>query len=180
MEPQSMTQTCLPRPALLETQKPRSLSALFNICAALLVLLVLSACKPEETEVAVKSIVLPTTDVDADWKEFVSQVARSKFIKGKTKKLYVRFLGSQEDTKGHLRDTINIFTRGVENGTLQVFGSQNSRNMSELLVEAFNTEYIDGKLNGSRFVFIGQRQHEAAVRDAAIKSGVTFEFYPID
>jgi hypothetical protein len=162
------------------TQNRFFTSTIFNFLAAILVMIALSACKPEATEATVKTITLPTTDVDADWKEFVNQVARSKFVKGKTKKLYVRFLGSQEDTKGHLRDTINIFTRGVENGTLQVFGSQNSRNMSELLVEAFNTEYIDGKLNGSRFVFIGSRQHEAEVREAAIKSGVTFEFYPID
>ena len=162
------------------TQNRFSATIVFKILAVLLVVIAFSACQSETTEATVKAITLPTTDVDADWKEFINQVARSKFVKGKTKKLYVRFLGSQEDTKGHLRDTINIFTRGVENGTLQVFGSQNSRNMSELLVEAFNTEYIDGKLNGSRFVFIGSRQHETAVREAAIKSGVTFEFYPID
>jgi hypothetical protein len=160
--------------------KPTRPTYILQALLACLFIIVLGGCKEEQVQVKTDVITVPTTDVDADWKEFINKVARSKYIKGKTKKLYVRFLGSQEDTKGHLRDTIQTFSRGVESGMLQVFGSQNSRNMSDLLVEAFNTEYIDGKLNGSRLVFVGKREDEARVREASVKSGVTFEFYPID
>jgi hypothetical protein len=156
------------------------LSVLLQILLVGLTLMSLAGCKEEQVQVKSDVITVPSTDLDAEWKEFVNKVARSKFIKGKSKNLYVRFLGAQEDTKGHLRDTIQTFSRGVEAGNVQVFGSQNSRNMSDLLVEAFSTEYIDGKLNGSRLVFIGRRADEARVREASVKSGVTFEFYPID
>lgn len=127
-----------------------------------------------------KTLSVPSSDQDVEWKQFVDDVARSKRIMGKTKSIYVRFLATTEDTKGHLRDTQQSFKRGVEPGTLMVFGSYNSRNMADLLVDAFNTEYIDGKLTGARLVFVGQRTDEARVKAASVKSGVTFEFYPVD
>ncbi len=141
---------------------------------------VLSACGDKVQVNEVKTIQIPSTDQDIEWKQFVHDVAVSKNIKGKTKNVYVRFLATTEDTKGHLRDTVQSFSRGVAPGTLMVFGSYNSRNMADLLVTAFNTDYIDGKLTGARLVFVGQRGDEAKVRAASVKSGVTFEFYPVD
>jgi hypothetical protein len=149
------------------------------ILLALSCVFVISGCE-KEAAVTVKTLSVPSTDQDSEWKEFVNEVAKSKRIKGKTKGIYVRFLGTTEDTKGHLRDTIQSFSRGIAPGSLLVFGSYNSRNMADLLVEAFETEYIDGKLNGARLVFVGQRADEARVKAASIKSGVTFEFYPVD
>lgn len=139
-----------------------------------------AGCEEKVSVAAQKTISVPSTDQDVEWKQFVDDVARSKRILGKTKSIYVRFLATTEDTKGHLRDTQQSFTRGVAPGTLLVFGSYNSRNMADLLVDAFNTEYIDGKLTGARLVFVGQRTDEARVRAASVKSGVTFEFYPVD
>ncbi len=137
-------------------------------------------CDDTAKVTAQKTISVPSTDLDVEWKQFVDDVARSKRIKGKTTSIYVRFLATTEDTKGHLRDTQQSFSRGVAPGTLMVFGSYNSRNMADLLVDAFNTEYIDGKLSGARLVFVGQRTDEARVKEASLKSGVTFEFYPVD
>jgi hypothetical protein len=159
------------------------LTRIAGICLALsvsgLITASLTGCE-KPVEVVVNTISVPSTDQDSEWKKFVEDVARSKRIKGKTKGIYVRFLGTTEDTKGHLRDTVGQFTRGVEQGSLMVYGSYNSRNMADLLVEAFSTEYIDGKLNGTRLVFVGQRGDEARVRAASTKSGVAFEFYPVD
>ncbi len=137
----------------------------------------LSACEEKVPEQA-SGIAVPSTDIDEDWKKFVKEVAQSKKIKGKTKGIYLRFFGTMDDPTPHLKDTQNMFNRGVEPGTLLVFGSNNSRNMSDLLVTALSMQYIDGKLAGSRLLFVGQREHEAAVRDASVKSGVNFEFYP--
>jgi len=139
-----------------------------------------AGCKETVSVAEQKIISVPSTDQDVEWKQFVDDVARSKRIKGKTKSIYVRFLATTEDTKGHLRDTQQSFSRGVAPGTLLVFGSYNSRNMADLLVDAFNTEYIDGKLTGARLVFVGQRTDEARVKAASAKSGVTLEFYPVD
>jgi hypothetical protein len=161
----------------------KTISTLLLRCLVLLLVLssvtLITGCEKEQTA-QVKGIVVPTTDQDNEWKEFVNQIARSKFIKGKTKSVYVRFLGTTEDTQGHLRDTVNSFSRGVEPGVLMVYGSYNSRNMADLLVEALQTEYIDGKLNGARLVFVGQRRDEERIKTAAVKSGVIFEFYPVD
>jgi len=140
-------------------------------------LLGLSACSEPAVEQN-QGIAVPTTDIDAEWKKFVEEVARSKRVKGKTKGIYFRFFGTMDNPTPHLKDTQNIFNRGVEPGSLLVFGSNNSRNMSDLLITALGMEGIDGKLNGSRLVFVGQKEHEAAVRDASVKSGVSFEFYP--
>jgi len=137
----------------------------------------LSACEEQAPEQA-PGIAVPSTDIDAEWKKFVEQVARSKNIKGKTKGVYLRFFGTMENPTPHLKDTQNIFNRGVEPGSLLVFGSNNSRNMSDLLVTSLSMQGIDGKLSGSRLVFVGQREHESAVKDASVKSGVSFEFYP--
>ena len=155
---------------------------LFNFTALLLALCSLfwlAGCE-EKQVVQEKKLTVPVTDQDTEWKQFVNDVARSLYVKGKTKRVFVRFLGTTEDTKGHLRDMIQSFDRGVEQGNLMVYGSYNSRNMADMLVEAFSIEYIDGKLSGSRLVFVGQRRDEARVREASIKSGVTFEFYPVD
>jgi len=137
----------------------------------------LSACE-EQASPQTQGIAVPTTDIDAEWKKFVEEVARSKKIKGKTKGVYFRFFGTMDNPTPHLKDTQDIFNRGVEPGSLMVFGSNNSRNMSDLLVTAFSMQGIDGKLSGSRLVFVGQREHESAVKDASVKSGVSFEFYP--
>jgi hypothetical protein len=150
------------------------------VAVTLILALALVACGDKAAVSEVKTIQIPSTDQDVEWKKFVHDVAVSKNIKGKTKNVYVRFLATTEDTKGHLRDTVQSFSRGVAPGTLMVFGSYNSRNMADLLVTAFNTDYIDGKLIGARLVFVGQRGDEAKVRAASIKSGVTFEFYPVD
>jgi len=137
----------------------------------------LSACEDQAPEQA-PGIAVPSTDIDAEWKKFVEEVARSKKIKGKTKGVYFRFFGTMDDPTPHLKNTQDIFNRGVEPGTLMVFGSNNSRNMSDLLVTSLSMQGIDGKLSGSRLVFVGQREHESAVKDASVKSGVSFEFYP--
>lgn len=137
----------------------------------------LSACE-EQTAPQAQGIAVPTTDIDEEWKKFVEEVARSKKVKGKTKGIYLRFFGTMDDPTPHLKDTQNIFNRGVEPGSLMVFGSNNSRNMSDLLVTALSIPGIDGKLSGSRLLFVGQREHESAVKDASVKSGVSFEFYP--
>lgn len=142
--------------------------------------LISAGCDDTATVSAQKTISVPSTDLDVEWKQFVDDVARSKRIKGKTKSIYVRFLATTEDTKGHLRDTQQSFSRGVAPGTLMVYGSYNSRNMADLLVDALSTEYIDGKLSGARLVFVGQRTDEPRVKAASVKSGVTFEFYPVD
>jgi hypothetical protein len=136
-----------------------------------------SACE-EKAAPQTQAISVPSTDIDADWKKFVQEVARSRNVKGKTKGIYFRFFGAMEDPTPHLKDTQKIFNQGVEPGSLLVYGSNNSRNMSDLLVTALSTPGIDGKLNGSRLVFVGQREYEAVVKEAAVKSGVNFEFYP--
>jgi hypothetical protein len=138
-----------------------------------------TGCKEKEAD-APKGIVVPTTDIDSEWKDYVQQVAKSKFIPGKSKAVYVRFLAATEDPTPHLKDTQNIFMRNPAPGTVLVFGSNNSRNMADLLVSAFTMEGIDGKLSGSRLVFIGRREDEARVRDSTGKSGVSFEFHPFD
>lgn len=137
----------------------------------------LSGCEEKAPEQA-SGIAVPSTDIDEEWKKFVEEVARTKKIKGKTKGIYLRFFGTMDDPTPHLKDTQRLFNQGVEPGSLLVFGSNNSRNMSDLLVTALGMQYIDGKLAGSRLLFVGQREHEAAVRDASVKSGVSFEFYP--
>ena len=154
----------------------RLLSVLFCL---LLACAVLSGCKPEEAQ-GPAALTVPLTDQDDEWNVFIKEVAKSKRIKGKTKGIYVRFLGTTEDPSLHLKDTISIFQRGVEQGSLFVFGSYNSRNMADLLVSAFSAENIDGKLNGSRLLFIGRREDETRVRATTAKSGVGFEFFPVD
>jgi hypothetical protein len=149
----------------------------FALLVSLLLTLALSACKPEQAA-APTGPVIPSTDLDSEWKTFVEDIAKSKRIKGKTKGIYLRFFGAMDDPTPHLKDTQNIFNRGVEPGSLLVFGSNNSRNMADLLVTALNLPGIDGKLNGSRLLFVGAREDEAQVREASAKSGVTFEFYP--
>ena len=85
---------------------------LLKLLVCLLLACVLSAC--EEKVQAPEPLKVPLTDQDIEWKAYVQEVAKSNKIKGKTKGIYVRFLGTTEDPSRHLKDTINIFQRGVE------------------------------------------------------------------
>jgi hypothetical protein len=157
----------------------RALALLFIMLATLS----LPACDKEQAQVAASAgPVVPSSDLDDDWRAFVRDVAKTKYIKGKTagNSVYVRFLGTTEAIEGHIRDAKNQFSRPMMKNSMMVYGSYNSRNMGQILVDAFNTPGIDGNLTGSTLVFIGKREDEARVREASIKSGVTLEFFPVD
>ncbi len=152
------------------------------LCLTLAVVTAFSvtSCKKEEAAVQDTSLKVPSTDRDEEWKAYVQAVAKSKRVVGKTKNTYVRFLGATEDPAPHLRDTTRIFQVGAQAGTLIVFGSQNSRNMSDLLEQSLTAEGVDGRLMGVRIVFVGRKEDEARLQAAAPKSGATLEFVAID
>jgi hypothetical protein len=165
--------------------KPNNTPWLVMLSALLFVLILgtMSGCGKEETPVeTTKTLTPPTSDRDEEWRTFVRDVAKSKYVPGKTSggQVFVRFLGTTEAIEGHLRDTTNQFSRPMQRGSVMVYGSYNSRNMAKLLVDAFSTPGIDGNLSGSTLVFVGRRSDEKAVREASVKSGVTLEFFPVD
>ncbi len=159
----------------------RSLSYVLLLALTVVGSLSMTACKKEEAAPQEdKKLTIPTTDQDDEWKAFVRAVAQSKYVPGKTGQVYVRFLGTTEAVDGHRRDTAAQFSRQMARGSMMVYGSYNSRNMAQILVDAFNTPGIEGNLSGSTLVFVGRRLDGEKVKEASVKSGVNLEVFPVD
>jgi hypothetical protein len=159
----------------------RNLSFVLLLALSVIGALSMTACKKEAAAgQEEKKLTIPTTDQDEEWKAFVREVAKSKYVAGKTGQVYVRFLGTTEAIDGHRRDTVMQFSRQMARGSMMVYGSYNSRNMAQILIDAFNTPGIEGNLSGSTLVFVGQRLDGEKVKEASVKSGVTLEVFPVD
>ncbi|AIC13141.1 hypothetical protein LZ757_01405 [Xylella fastidiosa subsp. morus] len=145
---------------------------------------VLAACgqKAAQTVADVASSVptVPAKDDDAAWKTYLGQVV-SNHLGNSTGSPFLYYLppASDPDFKGkydrQLENVTSALGRGVQPGTLVVFGSSASAKMADLIVAAFNKVQA-GSMKGVHVLFIGMSADNARVQKVVQPSGAEYVF----
>ena len=137
---------------------------------------------PEQEAVATAPAPLtaPTTDDDAAWGDYLTQVVRRN-LGGITNSPYLYYLPA-ESTPGfegeyeRLLEKAQVdIARGILAGNMLAFGSPASSKMADLIIASF--ENVDsGSMEGVRVLFIGNSADNQRVQEALAPSGVTYVF----
>ena len=122
----------------------------------------------------------PTTDDDAAWGEYLTEVVRRN-MGGITNSPYLYYLPA-ESSPGfggeyqRLLEKAEVdIARGILAGNMLAFGSPASAKMADLIIAAF--EDVDtGSMKGVRVLFIGEAVDNERVKAAIEPSGVTYVF----
>lgn len=150
-------------------------------CLVLPMVLGLSACKKEEaaTETVTAPLTAPTTNDEAAWNEYLTDVVRRN-MEGTTN-TYVYVLPAEEspEFQGYydrqLEKAQADMGRGVVENTLIAFGSPSSAKSADLAVAAFSMA-LPGKMQGVRVLFIGSPADNERVKAAVAPSGADYKF----
>lgn len=134
----------------------------------------------EETAAAPAPLAAPTTDDDAAWGDYLTEVVRRN-LGGVTNSPFLYYLPA-ESTEGfdgeyqRLLEKADVdIARGILPGNLLAFGSPASARMADLIVAAFN-DVDPGSMEGVRVLFIGDAADNQRVQEALAPSGVTYQF----
>lgn len=152
-----------------------------------LLALPLAACQDDATDDAPDAAVAapapltaPTTDDDAAWGDYLTEVVRRN-LGGTTNSPFLYYLPA-ESTPGfdgeyqRLLEKAEVdISRGILAGNMLAFGSPASGRMADLIIEAFN-EVDGGSMEGVRVLFIGDAADNQRVQEALAASGVTYQF----
>lgn len=122
----------------------------------------------------------PTTDDDAAWGEYLTEVVRRN-LGGITNSPYLYYLPA-ESTPGfggeyeRLLEKAEVdIARGILAGNMLAFGSPASSRMADLIIASF-AEVDPGSMEGVRVLFIGEAADNQRVQEALAPSGVTYVF----
>ena len=141
-----------------------------------------AACKKEEApkEVVQAPLAVPTTDDDAAWGAYVTDVVKRNMA-GVTTSPYVYYLPAETapDFQGGydrlLEKAKADLARGIIEGNMLAFASPASAKMADLVVAAF-TGIDAGSMKGVKVLFIGDAADSERVKAAATPAGVEYTF----
>ena len=136
---------------------------------------------PEEAvATAPAPLTAPTTDDDAAWGEYLTEVVRRN-LGGITNSPYLYYLPA-ESTPGfegeyeRLLDKAKVdIARGILAGNMLAFGSPASSKMADLIIASF-ADVDAGSMEGVRVMFIGDSADNQRVQEALAASGVSYVF----
>ena len=122
----------------------------------------------------------PTTDDDAAWGEYLTEVVRRN-LGGIANSPYLYYLPA-ESTPGfegeydRLLDKSKVdIARGILAGNMLAFGSPASSKMADLIIASF-ADVDPGSMEGVRVLFIGDSTDNQRVQEALAPSGVAYVF----
>ncbi len=160
-----------------------------TIRALIIALLALSfaGCQEDTDEVqegavatAPAPLTAPTTDDDAAWGEYLTEVVRRN-LGGVANSPYLYYLPA-ESTPGfegeydRLLDKSKVdIARGILAGNMLAFGSPASSKMADLIIASF-ADVDPGSMEGVRVLFIGDAADNQRVQEALAPSGVSYVF----
>ena len=134
----------------------------------------------EDTAAAPAPLTAPTTEDDAAWGDYLTEVVRRN-LGGVTNSPFLYYLPA-ESTEGfdgeyqRLLEKADVdIARGILPGNLLAFGSPASARMADLIVAAFG-DVDAGSMEGVRVLFIGDSADNQRVQEALAPSGVTYQF----
>jgi hypothetical protein len=147
----------------------------------------LAACQDSDDEAADEAVATapaplaaPTTDDDAAWGDYLTEVVRRN-LGNVTNSPFLYYLPA-ESTPGfdgeyeRLLEKAEVdIARGILSGNMLAFGSPASSRMADLIIAAFD-EVDPGSMEGVRVLFIGDAADNQRVQEALAPSGVTYQF----
>lgn len=142
----------------------------------------LGACDKGENKAASTAVVAPGDRNDTEgWKKYVQSVVRGYVPEGQNARFFVTFAEADQDeekTGRVVENTRNFLLRGVAEGTLLPFASPDSALMADIVERAFANPQ-EGKLKGSKVLFIGNKAESDRVREAVAAWGADFAFHEV-
>jgi hypothetical protein len=164
------------------------------MAAALAATILLAACqadvgddeRPRKAAAQEAPLVAPTTDDDAAWKAYLGQVI-GRNMDGITERTFNYYLpagsepGTEDGAYERMKNEVNaVVSRSVLPGNMITFSSPNSSRMADLVVEAFQGEFVTATaLKGSRVLFIGKAEDKERVQAAVEAVGGEFRFVEV-
>lgn len=137
---------------------------------------------PEEAvATAPTALTAPTTEDDAAWGEYLTEVVRRN-MGGITNSPYLYYLPAEstpgfDGEYGRLLEKAQVdIARGILSGNMLAFGSPASSKMADLIIASF-AEVDPGSMEGVRVLFIGDAADNQRVQEALAPSGVTYVFH---
>ena len=134
----------------------------------------------EAVATAPAPLTAPTTDDDAAWGEYLTEVVRRN-LGGIANSPYLYYLPA-ESTPGfegeydRLLDKSKVdIARGILAGNMLAFGSPASSKMADLIIASF-ADVDPGSMEGVRVLFIGNSADNQRVQEALAPSGVAYVF----
>ncbi|HEU4812853.1 MAG TPA: hypothetical protein VFS99_01320 [Xanthomonadaceae bacterium] len=122
----------------------------------------------------------PTTDDDAAWGEYLTEVVRRN-LGGISNSPYLYYLPAEstpgfEGEYGRLLEKSQVdIARGILAGNMLAFGSPASSKMADLIIASF-ADVDPGSMEGVRVLFIGDAADNQRVQEALAPSGVAYVF----
>lgn len=138
----------------------------------------LTACEETPEEAAKPELVVPAGQDNAEWKKYVSAVAKSYVPEGESARLFVTYAGfgqDEEKTERMVQNTINFLYAGIAKGTFLVFAGDSP--LARQVIEESFYEPQEDKLAEVRVLFIGSPDDEQAVRDMIEPWGANVLFH---
>jgi hypothetical protein len=122
-------------------------------------------------------IVMPASvDDTAAWKDYVKKLSM-KYMKESNKhgRTYATFLAHDQDSTELIKSTQDSVDRGIQSGTVMIFGSPDSKRMADLIVQSF-TGAKEKSMNGVVVLFIGDPADKDTVATVLAPSGAELVF----
>lgn len=165
------------------------------MAAALAAAFLLAACqvdvgddeeRPAKAAVQEAPLVAPTSNDDNAWKAYLGQVI-GRNMDGITERTFNYYLpaGTDPNEAGgpfeRMRNEVNqAVSRSVLPGNMLTFSSPDSAMMADLVVSAFQGEFVTATaLKGSRVLFIGKAEDRERVQAAVEAVGGEFRFVEV-
>ena len=153
-----------------------------------LLMLSLAACQADRDEEAAEEgataapapLAAPTTDDDAAWGEYLTDVVRRN-LGGVTNSPYLYYLPAESvpgfggEYERLLEKAEVDIARGILPGNMLAFGSPASSKMADLIITSFE-DVEAGAMEGVRVLFIGDAADNARVQEALTPTGVDYVF----
>jgi hypothetical protein len=141
--------------------------------------------KKEEAKVVAAPVVIPppaSADDNQAWKLYLSNVVKQQ-MQGIKNSPYMYYLpaSAKPETEEYIRqldNVVGVVGRGVLPGNMLAFGSPDSANLANLVVEAF-TDISAGSMKDVRVLFIGNAADNDRVKAAVEPSGATYVFHEV-
>jgi hypothetical protein len=140
--------------------------------------------KEEEKVVAAPAVVQPPANAEDNqaWKLYLMSVVKQN-MEGIKNSPYMYYLpgAARPETEEYIRqldNVVGVVGRGVLPGNMLAFGSPDSANLANLVVEAF-TDISAGSMKDVRVLFIGSAADNERVKAAVAPSGATYVFHEV-
>ena len=154
------------------------------LALATMTTLALAACKKEEapapTAEAAPALVVPATDDNAGWKQYLQAVVGEN-LGNVTNSPFLYYLPPESDADfqgsydRQLESVTNALTRGVQPGNMLAFGSSASAKMTDLIEASFKGVQADS-MKGVRVLFIGTPADNERVEAVVKPTGADYVF----